>query len=253
MKVTRLFLLFLLPGWVSAQATEPEISQAAKPAFKRIDQTLDVGLATNGDFTTVALAVNRLHSLWQARRFRIGYGLRFTSAFGTNTNYRTAPASLVKGPGGESVLGLFVKNIEEHIDTLRLAKTQANSLNISLNLEYAISRRLDAGFNIDVIGFTVGPNQSGTFLANSPVRSPLSGSVQDAKLTPFNILLGDQSDRGSLNSEGYVRYRFSNRISLRGGIRFIVHEYTTQRKLTFENDRFRSSNASGLLAIAYHL
>lgn len=245
MKTFQLLLIIILPGWVSAQTI-------GQPAAKRIDQTLDAGVSTNGEFTTAALSINRLHGLWQSRRFRIGYGLRFTSAFGTNTNYRTAPASLVKGPGGESVLGLFVKNIEDNIDTLRLPKTQANSLNVSLNLEYAISRRVNVGFNIDVIGFTFGPNQAGTFLANSPVRSSLSGTVQDAKLTSFNILLGDQSDRGSLNSEGYVRYRFSDRISLRGGIRFIVHEYTTQRKLTFENDRFRSSNASGLLAVACH-
>lgn len=251
MKSLPIFLLLILPGWVSAQAvpTEGAIGQTA---FKRLDRTLDVGASTNGDFTSVALSLNQLHGLWQGKRFRVGYGLRFTSAFGTNTNYRTAPANLVKGPGGQSVLGLFVKNIEANIDTLRLPKTQANSLNISLNLEYAVSHRVDLGFNIDVLGFTFGPNQSGTFLANSPVRSPLSGTIQDAKLTAFNILLGDQSDRGSLNSEGYVRYRVSDRISLRGGIRFIVHEYTTTRQLTFENDRFRASNASGLLAVAYH-
>ncbi|ADB38512.1 hypothetical protein [Spirosoma linguale] len=251
MKLLPLFFLLILPGWVWAQTVPPE-GVNGLASVKRIDQTVDLGVSTNGEFTTFALSINRLHGLWQSKRFRVGYGLRFSSAFGTNTNYRTAPASLVKGPGGESALGLFVKNIEANIDTLRLPKTQANSLNVSLNLEYAISHRVDVGFNIDLIGLTFGPNQSGTFLANSPVRSPLSGTVQDAKLTAFNVLLGDQSDRGSLNSEGYVRYRFSDRVSLRGGIRFIVHEYTTQRKLTFENDRFRASNANGLLAVAYH-
>ena len=75
--------------------------------------------------------------------------------------------------------------------------------------------------------------------------------MQDAKRTSVNILLGDQSDRGSLNSEGYIRYRFTNRISLRGGLSYTVNEFTTLRKLAFDNDRFRSGNVQGLLAASY--
>ncbi|GAB2576486.1 hypothetical protein GCM10027190_27740 [Spirosoma areae] len=208
--------------------------------------------ATKGSLTTVALSINRLHGLGQSRRFRVGYGLRLTSAFGRTTDYRTAPSDLVKGEGRGSVLGLLSKDLDEHIDTLRLPKTQGHSVNVSFNLEYAVSRRVELGFNIDVIGFTFGPKQSGTFIANSPVRSSLSGTVQEATLTPFNILLGDKSDRGSLNSEGYIRYRLNPRFSLRTGLSFQFNEYTTNHRLTFENDRFRSSNLRVLLAAGYH-
>lgn len=218
-----------------------------------VAQTLDLCLATKGTLTTAALSINRLHGLWQSRRFRIGYGLRLTSAFGRTTDYKTAPSELVKGPGKESVIGLFYPDLNANIDTLRLPQTQGHSINISANLEYAISRRVGIGFNIDLIGFTVGPAQSGTFIANSPTPSPLNGTVQTARLTTFNILLGDRSDRGSLNSEGYVRYRLNPRFSLRTGLSFQFNEYTTTRKLTFNNDRFRSSNLRVLLAVAYHL
>jgi hypothetical protein len=236
----------LLPMYVVAQTTETNPS-----AYKRITQGVDLGLATNGKFSTVVLSFNRLHGLGRSHRFRIGYGLRFTAAFGRNTEYKTAPSALVKGPGHGSALGLISKNLLENLDTLDVPTTQANSLNISLNLEYALSHRIDIGFNIDLIGFTVGPNQSGTFRANSPTKSTLSGTTQSAKLTSFNILLGDQSDRGSLNSEGYIRYRFTNRFSLRGGVTYTVNEFTTLRKLTFDNDRFRSGNVQGLLAAFY--
>ncbi|AUD03490.1 hypothetical protein [Spirosoma pollinicola] len=246
--IRRLGFLFLiwLPAIVSAQ------TDAGQPDFKAVTQTLDLSLATKGSLTTAALSLNRLYGLGKLHRFKIGYGLRLTSAFGQATDYRTAPADLVKGNGKASVVGLFSKDLEEHIDTLRLSNTLAHSVNISLNLEYALSHRLDLGVNIDLIGFTVGPKQSGTFIANSPSRSPLSGTIQEASLTAFNILLGDKSDRGSLNSEGYVRYRLTNRFSLRGGLSFQFNEYTTSRKLTFDNDRFRSSNARILGAIAYH-
>ena len=226
-------------------------SETNRPNYKRITQGVDLGVATNGKFATLALSINRLHGIGRSHRFRVGYGLRFTAAFGRDTDYKTAPSDLVKGPGHGSALGLFSKNLIDNLDTLDVPRTRANAVNISLNLEYALSRLVDVGFNIDLIGFTVGPNQSGTFRANSLAKSPLSGTRQDAKLTSFNILLGDQSDRGSLNSQGYLRYRFNGRISLRGGLSYTVNEFMTLRKLTFDNDRFRSGNVQGLLAASY--
>ena len=244
----RLSLLSLLCLPLAAFAQQKE----SPSDFKAISQTLDLGLAIKRDFTTVALAINRLHGLGHSRRVRVGYGLRLTSAFGRNTDYRTAPPELVKGKGKASVIGLFSKDLDENIDTLRLPQTQAHSINVSFTLEYALSRRVALGVNIDAIGFTFGSQQSGTFIASGPVRSPLTGTVQEARLTAFNLLLGDKSDRGSLNSEGYVRYQFTPRVSLRTGLSFQFNEYTTTRKLTFENDRFRSSNLRVLLAAAYH-
>ena len=241
-----LFFLVWLPAVVLAQ------TDLGQPDFKAATQTIDLGVATKGSLTTAALSLNRLHGLGKLHRLKIGYGLRLTSAFGQDTDYRTAPADLVKSNGKASVIGLFSKDLEENIDTLRLPKTQGHSVNVSFNLEYALSHRVDLGVNIDLIGFTVGPKQAGTFIANSPLRSPLSGTVQEANLTPFNILLGDKSDRGSLNSEGYVRYRLNTRFSLRAGLSFQFNEYTTTRKLTFDNDRFRSSNTRVLGAVSYH-
>ena len=221
----------------------------AQSDFKKTTQVLDLSIATKGDFTTAALSLNRLHGLGQSHRFRIGYGLRFTSAFGSNTDYRTAPAKLTSGT--ESIVALFSDDLIANIDTIRFPKTQINSLNISINLEYAISRKLEVGFNIDAIGVSFGGNQKGTFIANS-TGSSLNGTVQEAKPTSFNLLLISDSDRGSLNSEAYVRYRLNPRVSLRGGLGFQFNEYTTLRKLTFENDRFRTKSAMPMLAVSYH-
>ena len=247
--------VFLLVWWpmLAAAQSGADATHRQPADFGRINRTADLSAATNGDFSTIALSVNRLHGLGRSRRrFRVGYGLRFTAAAGRNTNYRTAPADLAKGPGGYSALGLFKPTLVQNLDTLQLPQTRAYSLNADLHLEYAISHRVEVGFNIDLIGFTAGPDQSGTFIANSPVRSPLSNTPQNARLTAFNALFGDQSDQGSLNTEGYVRYRVGPRLGLRAGLSLIVNEYTTARKLTFDNDRFRSGNSRVLLAVSYH-
>lgn len=251
MKMLPLLSLTFLSVSALAQVPAPTPTPLAI-GFERINRTADLSLATNGDVNTASLSVNRLRGLGRSHRFRIGYGLRLTSAFGRGTDFRTAPSRLIKGPGRESALGLFAPNREENLDTLRVTNLQAHALNISLNLEYAVSRRVELGFNIDLIGFTVGPDRTGTFTANSPVRSPLSGTEQYARLTSFNILLGDQSDRGSLNTEGYVRYRISPRASVRAGGSLLVNEYTTTRTLTFDNDRFRSNSYRVVVAISYH-
>jgi hypothetical protein len=245
MKHIHLLLWLLLPASALAQTT-PAPDPFARP---RIDQTVDLSVATTGDFTTAALSANRLHGLGQSRRFRVGYGLRLTSAFGRNTDYRTAPATLTSG--NQSIVALFSEDIEANIDTLRFAKSQINSLNASINLEYTVTRRFDVGINIDAIGVSFGSRESGTFLANAPVRSSLNGTSQAAKPTAFNLLLISDSDLGSLNSEGYVRYRATPRLSLRAGLSFQFNEYTTDRKLTFENDRFRSKKSLPFFAVSY--
>lgn len=249
MKTLLLFAVTLLPISLLAQVNQAPVTNRF-PDFKRITQTIDLGLATTGDFTTTALSINRLHGLGRSHRFRIGYGLRLTSAFGRDTDYRTAPANLTSG--SQSIVALFSEDIVANIDTLRLPTTQVNSLNVSINLEYALTRRFDIGINIDAIGISVGARRTGTFIANAPTRSSLSGTRQEARVTPFNILLISDSDRGSLNSEAYVRYHLNDRFSLRGGLSFQFSEYTTARKLTFDNDRFRSKNALPLLAVSYH-
>ncbi|TAE25426.1 MAG: hypothetical protein EAZ91_19155 [Cytophagales bacterium] len=246
MKTLFVILFMSCPLLLLAQGTPPATSPYA---FAPRIRTADLSLATNGDLSSVALTVNQLHGLGRSHRFRVGYGLRFTATTAGQLDYVTAPAKLTSGK--QSLAALFSENINDNLDTLRLGKTQTNSLNLSIHLEYGLTRRLAVGFNIDAVGVTFGAEQSGTFIANGPTRSSLHNSVQTAKPTTLNALLISDSDIGSLNSEGYVRYRVSPKLSLRGGIGFQFTEYTTTRKLTLDNDRFRSKNAGVQLAVAY--
>ncbi len=243
-------ILFVLALAMPLSAFAQKTTQADPFAMARITQTADFALSSTGDFTSLALSVNRLHGLGKSHRFKIGYGLRLTSAFGGKTDYATAPALITSG--SQSIAALFTQTIEANIDTLRFNNAQVNSLNLSINLEYAITKRWSVGANIDAIGFSFGSQQSGTFIANAPFKSSLSNTVQQGSPTKFNLLLISDSDLGSLNSEYFVRYRLRPNISLRAGVTFLFTEYTTTRKLTLENDRFRSKNYLPLVAVSYH-
>lgn len=228
-----------------AQQSGPPPAVAAN-----VTQNIDLSFATKGNFTTTALSVSRLHGIGRQNRFRIGYGLRFTSAFGNNTTYRTAPARLTSGK--HSIFALFSEDLVQNIDTLKFQSTQINSVNISIHLEYALSRKVAAGFNIDGIGFSFGSPRNGTFTSKGPGRSALTGTTQQARPTAFNLLLISDSDIGSLNSEAYVRYAVTPKLSLRAGLNFQFNEYQTTKKLTFDNDRYRTKNLLPMLAVAYH-
>lgn len=210
--------------------------------------TADLALAAGGGAFSPAASVNKFWGFGEHGTFKVGLGLRLTSLFAKDLNFRTAPARLTSGQ--QSLVALFTEDIAANIDTLRLPKSQTNSLNLSLHLQYTFGSRFDVGFNIDALGVSFGGRQSGEFLARSQGR-PVT--IEPAKVTPFNLLLISDSDRGSLNSELYARYWVGPKVGIRAGLSFQFSEYTTDRKLTFDNARFRAKVLMPLVAVAVKL
>ncbi len=168
------------------------------------------------------------------KQFAIGTGARFTSYFGSNQPYRTAPAELTTGE--RSLLVIFKPDIEENIDTLLVQSPWVNSVNLFINLRYKFSNRLHVGFNIDAIGFSFGGSREGTYTNDD------QEILTSAKPTTFNVLLTSDNDYGSLNSEFYARYDLNKRWGLKAGAQFHFTEYTTDidvQQFPEPNDRFR--------------
>lgn len=189
--------------------------------------------------------------LGKAKRFAIGTGIRFTSYFGANQYYETAPAKLTSGSTGPFVI--FKENIEENIDTFLIKSPQVNSLNIFINLRYKISNKFQVGFNIDAIGFSFGSTTSGNYINRS---QSAVGFMEDAKPTPFNILLISDNDNGSLNSELYGKYYFNDSWAVKLSASFLFTEYTTDsnvQQYPEPNDRFRNKSLMLGLGVTYKL
>ena len=207
---------------------------------------VDLSVAAVGGFSP-ALSYSHLWGIGKKGKFKIGTGLRFTYFTKGNADLITAPASLTSGKKGPQVL--FTESILSNFDTLKVAKVGVGYLNIPIHLQYNFSNKFEVGFNIDVIGFSFGSKQNGTFYASD--SKSLNKSTQSAKPTPFNLLLVSDNDLGSLNSELYARYWLNDKIGLRAGLSFQFVEYTTDKKLTFENDRFRTKALLPMFAISY--
>lgn len=207
------------------------------------DKSASFTVAFGSKQFSTALAYQHLWKLGKKQRAQIGLGARFTSNFGSNVFYRTAPATLTSGKTGPAAM--FADDIIQNIDSVSFKKPQVNALNLSINLAYRVYKKITLGFNIDAIGFSFGGKQSGIYYANNG-----TGTTTTAKPTSFNALLISDNDKGSLNSEFYAQYKFNNNWGAKLGFQFLFTEYTTATEVQTtpdgqKNDRFRNK-ASGI-------
>lgn len=232
-------VLFLLAFQVFINSTFAQ-TKSSNP------NSIDLGLAIGNSEGTLAGAYIHNWRLGKRQKFEVGVGGRLTAYFGANQYYSTAPAKLTSGSTGPGVF--FKENITANMDTFLIAKPRVLAFNAMINLGYHVGKNVTLGFNIDVIGFSVGSEKSGNYINGS------QGQNTTGKPTPFNLLLVSDNDLGSLNSEFYGKYMLNEKLSVKAGFQFLFTEYTTiteVQQFPEPNDRFR--NKSGLFTIGVSL
>lgn len=209
---------------------------------------LNATLAGGNSEGTFSVLYGKDWTLGKGKKFAIGTGVRFTSYFGGNKYYETAPAKITSGKTGLGVL--FTETITENIDTFLIKSPQVNSLNVFINLSYKFNEKIIVGFNIDAIGFSFGGIKRGNYI------NSFEGAMTTAKPTSFNLLLTSDNDIGSLNSEFYGKYFFNSTWAVKVGAQFHFTEYTTKtnvQQVPEPNDRFRNKALMGAVGIVYKL
>ncbi len=169
------------------------------------------------------------------KKFYVGTGVRFTSFFGSNINFTTAPA--------------YLTTDDKNVDTLSAPNPGVGSLNLMISLGYKISEKFDVGFNIDAIGISFGPIGTPSYIRNGK-STPSSASP-----TSPNILLVGDNDKGSLNSHLFVRYKLSDHLGLKVAYQFLFNELTTTTKIQTipsANDRFRAKSTMVYVGLNYN-
>lgn len=132
-----------------------------------------------------------------------------------------------------------------------IASLSTASFNIPLYLSIRPFEKIYLGANIDVIGLTFGGNASGTNYVTLPNNDEVA---VDVSASTFNLLLGGASDLGSLNSEFYAGYRFTNFLSVRAGYTLFFSEVTltpSAAGVTIEEDKLRQVLGLGFIAVNY--
>ncbi len=199
------------------------VTTAQKNVIPKSHQYADLSFGFGSKQGSIVAGYFYNKNLGKKHRLFIGTGLRFNTFYGTNVNYTSAPSTLA---------GDKLKE-----DTLFATKSNVYSLNLLINLGYNITPKLQAGFNIDLLGFSFGPEGSSMFKSNG------IPTVVNAKPTGFNALLIGNNDRGSVNSEFYARYKISNKFGAKLAYQYFFTELTTNVKAQTApelNNRFRN-------------
>lgn len=115
--------------------------------IKSPHQNFDLSFSSNGSQHAAALGWNHLYEIGKKKNFRLGYRLRLSQNFGTNTTFVTAPAERINEQTG---LGfLFSEYVPENSDTLTFSNYSVDSLNLSIHLNYRIKEMWELEFNND--------------------------------------------------------------------------------------------------------
>lgn len=206
-----------------------DIMMEISPWEKRLGITGAFGESS----TSLTLGFSHLYGFGSSRRFKLGYGVRLSSFFGSNREFTAAPADLASEDNPES---FFVES------------SQSNAINLGLYTDYSITENVLIGFNIDLIGFSFGSEKDGLV----EIQEPINASVPDkGKPTSFNALLIGNNDIGTLNSEFWIGYRIASNLMVRGGFSYLFVEYTTEGQYQEDNDRFRYKAAQGMVGVSY--
>ncbi len=209
---------------------------------------IDLGLGIGSSEGSLSTAYVHNWQLGKKKKWSLGVGGRLTNYLGKNQYYLTAPASITSGEKGPQVF--FIENILENIDSVQFESTQVNSLNISFNAGYQVHPKIFLGFNIDLLGVSLGGKQEGRYFEGN------SGSITSAKPTSLNLLLISDNDIGSLNSELFARYSLNETWGIKAGFQFLFTEYTTDTEVqqTPEaNDRFRNKSSMFTAGVSYFI
>lgn len=210
-------------------------------AFDRVTTTV----GALGDEQQIAIDGTRFWRISDSR-FYLGGGLRLTSQWATGETFKTAPAELTRGESGPGAI--FRKEKKSNIDDLNINHSHVTSLNVLFQVLYKIDDMWGLGFNIDVIGFSYGERRSGRY--DPQTEDDQWPERVNARPTEFNLLLGDDNDRGSLNSEFYVTRALAGGWAVKLGLIHAFTEYKTNQRLRKDNDRFRRKNYLPSLGIS---
>lgn len=224
-KQTFLFFLFLLLYGMEAAHT-----QKATPT----NNYADLGAGFGSSQGSISGAYINNWQIGKKKTFFIGVGARFSLYFGKDIDFLSAPAKLASD----------VKST----DTLFIANPSVSALNILVNMGINITPKLQAGFNIDVIGFSFGGNETGKFTGNGNTVSTY------AKPSSFNLLLVGNNDIGSLNSHFYLQYAISRQWGIKAAYQYMFTEFTTDNKVQVSpeaNDRFRNKASMVYAGLVY--
>jgi len=248
MRILSILILVLLCNFISTAQHKAGIS---KNKFAFADVAATIGNSQGS--VAASYVYNWKFGFSKKKKWDAGLGARLTSTVGNKLSYITAGPAKFTRSSTTPFLIVFAGQQTENWDTLTIQNSFLNAFNISANLGYRLTSNWSIGFNIDLIGFSIGKTSPAVFVSNGT-----SFTEPSAKPTSFNVLLTGDHDRGSLNSEFFAKYSLNEQWAVRAVYQFLFTEYKTANVKQNLPDgstinRFRNKANNFGLGVSYQL
>ena len=190
-----------------------------------------LSLGADTDAQTVALAWNPSWRCCDVSWFRFGTGLRFSAFHGRNLVLETAEYDLIDADQTSSI---------SDVDA------QIYAFNVFISTEFQTLDWLAFGFNLDLVGVSVGPNQTANYGEAGFDSSP------QIRPTQLNLFRGGVRDIGTLNSEFFAAVPIDETWGIRLGLSHFFAEMESTSPLKDDGERFRTIRNLGILSVTYN-
>jgi hypothetical protein len=216
--------LFLIPVFYAAFIYRAN----AQENPRKFSFAAEAGLRVSSGMQGGGLSAWAYRGFGRKQRFMAGLGIRHSSHFFKNRDFITAPARFTSD--------------EKNLDTLALSGS-LHPVNLALDLRYCLNSTFALGFNIDLLGLSFGPKQKGKLKEFTAMAEP----------TKFNILLVDDNDIGTVNSEFYLTCAFSKHLAGKLAFSYLYTEFTTDKKYIagIDNNRYRNKSMGLATSLQY--
>lgn len=198
---------------------------------KQLLQEAGLSASLGGSFGAGSLMYQHSWQLGAKQRWRLTYGARFSTYFGSDIDHVSAPPDFYGDAAAE--------------DTVFVASPAMSNLTLFVGATYSIKNKVPIGFNIDAVGYTFGGDMEGTY-TGAGVSTPVT--VNPGSVT---ALLVGPNDIGFLKAEFFAGYHINEKWTVRLGITNMYTEVRTPTELQAGNTRYRAENMGAMLGVFY--
>ena len=220
-----------------AQNEPPEIELKTIPDYRF---NLSYARNANEGVQHVELGLNKdIINVYQ-EKVRLGFGVRLGLQDNRDVRFTTAHAT--------------IKDKEANIDTLILDVGQSGAVNLYLNAEYQILKKLSVGVNLDLLGTSFGAEEKGVYRPGTMSQGGGYQAEAEVVASPTSAnAFSMGNSKGGLNSQLYVRFEPARRFGIRAGLAYLFQEYSTARAFgSFSSYRYENNVPAFFIGVTFN-
>jgi|GEM_PF-4184980 len=232
-----LLLCYIVSAALTLRAQTGEIPKDTVAPVKgkawKENHYLDISMAGGENIFITSVQWDKLFGIAWKKRVKIGFGVRVNMANTWAKDFRTP---------------FYNRPDQNTFDTLRMDQQTTFFVNLTFLAEISLFKWMDAGLCEDIVGVSFGERGEGSLYGESV---PFGGIRQSTHPALFNAFLFGQNDRGSLNSQFYLRFWPTNDFFIKGGFGISHITQSTDADVSANGREFRAADYLGFISLGW--